>query len=121
MRERMHASLDRAKQAEFDLKQGSGGIADIEFMVQFAVLRGAHDHPALCQYTDNIRLLAGLAEQGLLSAEDAAQLSDAYRAYRAEVHHLALQDQAAVVSAESFRPERGIVQRVWRNFFEQSL
>ena len=30
MRERMHASLDRAKQAEFDLKQGSGGIADID-------------------------------------------------------------------------------------------
>jgi glutamate-ammonia-ligase adenylyltransferase len=118
MREKMRESLNRARSDEFDLKQGVGGIADIEFMVQFAVLRGSHQRPALCHYTDNIRLLAGLAEQGLLAAEDATQLSDAYRAYRAEVHHLALQDQAAVVSADAFRHERGTVRRVWRHFFE---
>jgi glutamate-ammonia-ligase adenylyltransferase len=117
MRERMRESLGRAGEGEFDLKQGVGGIADIEFMVQFAVLRGAHSIPKLCEYTDNIRLLAGLAEHGLLAAEDAAQLSDAYRAYRAEVHRRALQDQAAVVSETAFPAERAVVQRLWRHFF----
>lgn len=121
MRERMRESLGRAGEGEFDLKQGAGGIADIEFMVQFAVLRGAHSIPKLCEYTDNIRLLAGLAEHGLLSAEDAAQLSDAYRAYRAEVHRRALQDQAAVVSETAFPVERAVVQRLWRHFFNNDV
>ena len=38
MREKMRKHLGRgAKDGKFSLKQGSGGIVDIEFMVQFAV------------------------------------------------------------------------------------
>jgi hypothetical protein len=44
----------------FHLKQDPGGIADIEFMVQYAVLAHAHRYPALLTYTDNIRQLDGL-------------------------------------------------------------
>ncbi len=121
MRERMRESLDRTRDGEFDLKQGSGGIADIEFMVQFAVLRGAHKTPALCAFSDNIRLLAGLAEQGVFAAEDVAMLSDAYRAYRAEVHRLALQDQVAVVDEQVLHHERTTVRRLWQQLFVESV
>ena len=39
MREKMRKHLGKdAKDGKFSLKQGSGGIVDIEFMVQFAVL-----------------------------------------------------------------------------------
>ena len=38
MRSRMRRELDRSSEANFDLKQGHGGIADIEFVVQYSVL-----------------------------------------------------------------------------------
>ena len=38
MRERMRAELDRSNEQMFDLKQGQGGLVDIEFSLQAAVL-----------------------------------------------------------------------------------
>jgi glutamate-ammonia-ligase adenylyltransferase len=116
MRERMRQSLDKSAidEGKFDLKQGAGGIADIEFMVQFQVLNGAHRFPALCDYTDNIRLLASFAEYGLMAAEDATVLSDAYRALRAEAHRLTLQEQPALTTADRFVEERAAVVRLWQ-------
>ncbi|MBE1118754.1 hypothetical protein IH683_23820, partial [Escherichia coli] len=46
--------------AAFDLKHDAGGIVDIEFMVQYAVLAWSGKHPALLEFTDNIRILEGL-------------------------------------------------------------
>jgi len=121
MRERMRESLANEKDGQFDLKQGLGGIADIEFMVQFGALNWAHKIPALTEHTDNIRLLEGLAqlpaETGFLSEEDAAILAEAYRNYRREVHRLALQDEKAIVAEDVFTTERGQVTRLWKNFF----
>ncbi len=45
MRERMRAELDASTAEVFDLKQGRGGIADIEFVVQYAVLANASRYP----------------------------------------------------------------------------
>src|SRR5690606_23070528 len=55
MRVRMRAELGRAGPGEFDLKQDAGGIADIEFLVQYLVLAHAAEHPALVDCPDNIR------------------------------------------------------------------
>ena len=41
MRERMRAELDRSTEQMFDLKQGQGGLVDIEFALQAAVLSSA--------------------------------------------------------------------------------
>jgi glutamate-ammonia-ligase adenylyltransferase len=38
MREKMRDTLDNSNQQTFNLKQGIGGIADIEFIVQFCIL-----------------------------------------------------------------------------------
>ena len=48
----------------FDLKQGSGGIADIEFIVQYLVLANAASDESLYFYSDNIRQLEALAAAG---------------------------------------------------------
>jgi len=113
MRERMRESLNHAHKDEFDLKQGSGGIADIEFMVQFGVLNWARHYPALSEFTDNIRLLDSFATQALMMPADAHHLADIYRLYRAEVHRLALQELRAVVTASQFVTERKYVRRIW--------
>ena len=41
MRRRMRAELDRTDAAMFDLKQGAGGLVDLEFLLQALVLREA--------------------------------------------------------------------------------
>ncbi|POD78003.1 bifunctional glutamine synthetase adenylyltransferase/deadenyltransferase [Pseudomonas syringae group genomosp. 3] len=97
----------------FDLKQDAGGIVDIEFMVQYAALAWSREHPVLLQYTDNIRILEGLEEAGLLPDVDASLLREAYKAYRSAAHRQALQKQAGVVSGDQFHAQRREVMRIW--------
>ncbi|MFN2309533.1 MAG: bifunctional [glutamate--ammonia ligase]-adenylyl-L-tyrosine phosphorylase/[glutamate--ammonia-ligase] adenylyltransferase [Gammaproteobacteria bacterium] len=114
MRERMRQELASRDPARFDLKQGTGGIADIEFMVQYLVLRYAHGHPTLLDWSDNIRLLDTLGAEGLLAPDEAAVLADAYRAFRQRVHALTLQEQPAVVAAGEFAELRARVRTLWQ-------
>jgi glutamate-ammonia-ligase adenylyltransferase len=113
MREKMRASLDKSNPDLFDLKQGVGGIVDIEFMVQYTVLRWAHDHPDLLVWTDNIRLLETLSRLGLLSDHAAERLMGVYKVLRAVYHRSALQDQPALVSREKLAEEMALVQDLW--------
>jgi glutamate-ammonia-ligase adenylyltransferase len=117
MRERMRPELDDSNAAYFDLKQGLGGITDIEFMVQYWVLRWANEHHELLAFTDNLRLLEVLAQLGLISTDVGATLHDAYFAYRAQVHRCALQETDGLVSNRSFREQRKAVVTVWQNIF----
>jgi len=118
MRERMRAELDRSNAKFFDLKQGVGGITDIEFMVQYMVLRWAHDRHELLAFTDNLRLLEVLTRLEFLSAEGGATLHDAYVAYRAEIHQCTLQEINSLVADSTFRGHRTAVTKLWKRIFE---
>ncbi len=118
MRERMRVNLSRDSKADFDLKQGKGGIADIEFMVQYAVLRWARRLGDYLDYTDNIRLLDGCDKTGLMEPRDIRSLTDAYRAYRARMHENALHEDAGVVPREEFAEHREAVSRIWCELME---
>ena len=118
MRNRMRKELSKEKKGQFDLKQGAGGIVDIEFMVQYGVLAWAHEKPDLLDYTDNIRLLEGLASAGLMAKADVEVLSDAYRTFRARLHKMALQEQSDLVDAEEYSELSTAVQRIWLDWLE---
>ena len=120
MRERMRAELDASTAEVFDLKQGRGGIADIEFMVQYKILANAHRCPTLLTYTDNIRQLDGLEHAGILSVADAARLRSAYRGLRRRIHLLKLQEQPARIPVDEARDDRENVIRVWRRLMEDA-
>jgi [glutamine synthetase] adenylyltransferase / [glutamine synthetase]-adenylyl-L-tyrosine phosphorylase len=113
MREKMRASLDKSTPERFDLKQGVGGIVDIEFMVQYTVLRWAHEYPDLLVWSDNIRLLETLSRLGLLSNRAAERLMGVYKVLRAAYHRSALQNQPAFVESDKPVEERALVQDVW--------
>jgi len=104
----------------FDLKQGRGGIVDIEFMVQYGVLAFAHAHPALLDFTDNIRILESLACAGVMRAADAEYLSETYRTYRDRVHRLKLQEQPALIPDTEFSEQRRRVRAIWNTWLELS-
>ncbi|WP_444928752.1 bifunctional [glutamate--ammonia ligase]-adenylyl-L-tyrosine phosphorylase/[glutamate--ammonia-ligase] adenylyltransferase [Microbulbifer sp. SSSA002] len=114
MRNKMRAHLDKSNDKKFDLKHGEGGIVDIEFMVQYAALAWAKTSPSIVRYTDNIRILESLIDAGLMPAQQAGHLIDAYKAYRSEGHRLALQQRPGIVSDDHFTAERKTVQTNWQ-------
>ncbi|WP_369126560.1 hypothetical protein [endosymbiont of Tevnia jerichonana] len=119
MREKMRQSLDKSSAAQFDLKQGRGGIVDIEFMVQYAVLRWAHQHPELLEWTDNVRLLETLSRLGLLAGDTAELMTGAYKVFRAVYHRNALQDQAALIADDQLTEERAMVREAWADLMAE--
>ncbi len=114
MRSKMVRSHRPGRREQFHLKQDPGGITDIEFMVQYAVLAWAHRHPELLDHTDNVRILERLAAAHLLTQEEAGLLADAYRSYRARLHRLVLQEAPPTVPCDQFRELRDGVGRLWR-------
>ena len=81
MRRRMRAELDRSDAARFDLKQGDGGLVDLEFLLQFLVLRDAGSRPALLAPHDTPGLLRALGDACALPDADALhQAPEAARA-----------------------------------------
>ncbi len=118
MRDKMRENLEVKEPAAFDLKQARGGIADIEFIVQFGVLSGAHDHDSLLQWPDVVRLLDSLRESGFLDAEDASCLRKAYCLYREWTHRAALLERPALAPDEELREIRARVQDIWHKKME---
>ena len=114
MRRRMRKELDRSDSARFDLKHGRGGIGDIEFIVQYLVLKHAAAYPAVIDFSDNIRQIAALASAGRLDIRAAARLQDAYRGFRLRLHHLSLNDRPPFVDPADFAAEREFVESEWR-------
>jgi len=115
MRDHLGSSAVAKEAGAFDLKQDAGGMVDIEFLCQYAVLAMGHDCPALLVYSDNMRILETLEEHELLPAEDASALREAYLAYRNAFHRSALTKQ--VVEAD-FSAQRELVSRLWQRLLE---
>ena len=84
MRARMRAELDRSDVARFDLKQGAGGLVDLEFLLQYLVLRDAGAQPALLQPRATPGLIAALATEGALSAVEASALDAVHATFVAD-------------------------------------
>lgn len=80
MRARWRAHLDRSDTARMDLKQGAGGLVDIEFIAQSGVLAPLPHarHPNDRWPTDTRALLATLAATGGLDAAIASRLIEAH-------------------------------------------
>ena len=78
MRARMRTELDRSDAARLDLKQGAGGLVDLEFVLQTGVLANAAQQPALCGPRATPQLIDALAASGWLPTATAAALHEAH-------------------------------------------
>lgn len=78
MRVRMQAELDRSDAAYFDLKQGEGGLVDLEFLLQYLVLRDSAASPSLLLPRDTPGLILAAQGAAVLSENQAAGLRDAH-------------------------------------------
>ncbi len=114
MRRKMHdGHPNRSKQ--FDLKHDSGGMVDTEFIVQYLVLGSSHQVPALLDNAGNIALLGRAAKAGLIDAQRAQRVADAYRGYRRRQHAMRLQGKTyARVEPGEVAAEREQVRLLWQ-------
>ncbi len=78
MRKRMRDELDRSNAARFDLKQGKGGLVDLEFLLQAGVLGHAARVPALAAATRTPDLIAALTDAGVFDGNECEALRAAH-------------------------------------------
>ena len=78
MRRRWRAERDRSDERLFDLKQGYGGLLDIEFALQGLVLAHASEYPSLLGSTANAALIEACRSAGLLDAAQAEVFARAH-------------------------------------------
>jgi [glutamine synthetase] adenylyltransferase / [glutamine synthetase]-adenylyl-L-tyrosine phosphorylase len=78
MRARMEKEIGTENRERLNLKQGSGGLVDVEFITQMMALRHGHRLPQL-RRRNTTELIRGLAETGLLTTSEAATLESDYR------------------------------------------
>jgi [glutamine synthetase] adenylyltransferase / [glutamine synthetase]-adenylyl-L-tyrosine phosphorylase len=114
MRERMRENLSKAKAGEFDLKQDPGGVADLEFLVQFWMLKWADRYPEIVTFSDNIRQLESLASGDLVPQSRVDFLVNTYRKYRQRLHRLSLDGAKNIIPADEFVSERQGVIQIWQ-------
>ncbi|MBU1056608.1 MAG: bifunctional [glutamate--ammonia ligase]-adenylyl-L-tyrosine phosphorylase/[glutamate--ammonia-ligase] adenylyltransferase [Proteobacteria bacterium] len=113
MRERMRKEHLKVEEGMFDLKQDTGGIVDIEFLVQYLVLLKSSEFIELTKWTDNVRILQTLAETKIIDENTAHFLKEAYLTYRLTSHRLGLQEKAAKVEESLFTDIREQVKTIW--------
>jgi glutamate-ammonia-ligase adenylyltransferase len=102
----------------FDIKQGRGGIMDIEFLVQYLMLCHAHQNPEITHWTDNVRQLQTLSSQSIIDQQTAFGLRRAYLILRATGHRLNLKGLPAQIDDGRFKGLRAHVIRCWRTYLE---
>ncbi len=119
MRARMRAAQEPHDPGQFNLKHDPGGMIDVEFMVQYALLRWAHDHPELIRFRGNIPLLEALESRGLLDPAPAGLLRTAYRDYLAAEQRLKLMERKPLVERSVFGDTPDRVAALWQTMIEQ--
>ncbi|CAG0982824.1 Bifunctional glutamine synthetase adenylyltransferase/adenylyl-removing enzyme [Burkholderiales bacterium] len=117
MRRRMLAGHPNPT-GDFDLKHDPGGMVDIEFAVQYLVLAHSAVHPQLTGNLGNIALLRIAGGIGLVPADLAARVADAYREYRRTQHAIRLTGAAhARVGPAAQQRRRDDVAALWKAVF----
>ena len=115
MRQKMREHLGgKAGEGAFDLKHDLGGMVDIEFLCQFAVLSMGHETPELLQWSDNMRILDTLESSDRLTVDESQRLRAAYLALRSAAHRASLTGEMAYGRDIDFQSHRQAVLEVWQ-------
>ncbi|MBV8453810.1 MAG: hypothetical protein JOZ29_16290, partial [Deltaproteobacteria bacterium] len=78
MRARMEIEIGAENHQRLNLKQGRGGLVDVEFITQMMALRYGHEFVQL-RHRHTVQLIRALAETGLIEHHDATSLEADYR------------------------------------------
>ncbi|TCS38205.1 bifunctional [glutamate--ammonia ligase]-adenylyl-L-tyrosine phosphorylase/[glutamate--ammonia-ligase] adenylyltransferase [Reinekea marinisedimentorum] len=127
MRQKMRDHLSTPARGDnpeenFHLKHDSGGIVDLEFLVQFCVLAYARQHPNLAIWSDNVRTLDELLAAGIVDADDHNRLLSAYLQLRTAVHRAILDGHSTSIERSAIDDKLNLaiehIRQAWRKYVE---
>lgn len=115
MRNKMRDHLDKSTAEGYDIKQGVGGLVDIEFLTQYLVLNYSGIYNDICAPSDNLSVFIALEKCQLITAEEKNVLSQAYCALRDFGHKMSLQNEKSIMDKRTYlditSAVNGIVQK----------
>ncbi len=115
MRARMRVELDRSDGHRFDLKQGEGGLVDLEFLLQYLVLGAQGQPPALLAVRDTPGLVAALRDAGRFEPATAEALLQAHAVLLEEGLHCTLDRRPRIVVENArVREARAVVRSAFQ-------
>lgn len=119
MRDKMYKSFNNRPAAGYvHVKHERGGVTDIEFIVQYLLLKHTKDHRHLIRCSDNMRQISALELFDILRSADAAELRNAYRQFRYWIHRQQLLGQRAIAPLEKYDRRLANVRHIWNKVFE---
>ena len=92
---RMEQKIARSGDGDINVKEGIGGIRDVEFTVQLMQLVAGGANPSL-RSGNTLHALDALTADGLLTEEECTALTDSYLFLRNVEHRLQLRDELPV-------------------------
>lgn len=117
MREKMRNHLDKSTNTHIDLKQGAGGLVDIEFLAQYLVLANSHTHKNLTERCDTLGIFTVLAKLSLITNVEQNILTSNYQQLRHLSHKATLKNEALLIE-KPLLPEREQVIQLWHKLIE---
>jgi len=118
MRQKMHDGHPNQSNL-FDIKQDSGGMVDIEFMVQFLVLAHSATYPELTSNKGNLALLEISARLNLIDTAISGKVRESYRELRRVQHQMRLNNQT-LCRIEPGRFDTSAVRALWDVLLKQA-
>ncbi|WP_246028911.1 bifunctional [glutamate--ammonia ligase]-adenylyl-L-tyrosine phosphorylase/[glutamate--ammonia-ligase] adenylyltransferase [Litorilituus sediminis] len=115
MREKMRNHLDKSTEQMFDIKQGVGGLVDIEFLAQFLVLAYSANDIKLTLPCDNLGIFKVLAQQGFISKQEQDLLSQNYQKLRAYGHQASMQNLSQLLEVSELDEQQKIT-ALWQKY-----
>ena len=120
MREKIYKTKNPRQGETVNIKHSRGCMVDIEFIVQYLVLKHANKFASLTETTDNIALINELHHLQLIS-DDELQLRDSYLKFHKWLHQRVLQNQSDVIAFIDVKAEIEQVKACWNTTFNDCL
>jgi glutamate-ammonia-ligase adenylyltransferase len=119
MRERVIEANCRSTDTEYDLKMDRGGLLDIEFLLQYLVLRSANQYHQLATGPESKTIIQALVDVRILESPDGVCLAEILEGYLKRENALKLQEKPALIPHSELSDERKWVCSLWRRFLER--
>ena len=117
MRRKMIDANCQSSAQVYDIKLDEGGIVDIEFLIQYWVLRHAGQHKMLAVPRTTEDSLAALVAESVIPTRTGEQLLACYKIYLRHSLDLKLMDQPVLVRQDELLPERETIRTIWEETF----
>ncbi len=115
-RKMIDANCQSTKQV-YDIKLDEGGIIDIEFLIQYWILRYANKYADLIIPRTTAECIDALIAHSIIDANTGKQLLTCYETYLRHSLDLKLMEQPVLIQQGMLLTERNAIKAIWNNVF----